>query len=550
MDWLRLTAKRPILRPPAAVWQALKRGNRIAIRGCEFVQRAAWCHHGMNIRPLGGIIRVPGPLITLHNMRTFAFVAALAFAILLMPDSFAQERRVALVLGNDAYPSAKLKNSSNDAKAIAASLKALDFDVILRTNVKQREMGRAIIEFGRKIRPGDIAFFYFAGHGIQARGKNFLIPIDADIESEAEVRAESVDVDAVLDQLVTARLSIIILDACRNNPFESRFRRAGGAGLAQVDAPTGSILAYSTAPGKTASDGADGNGLYTSALLKAVEVPGLKIEDVFKQVRIEVIKASAGQQIPWESSSLTNEFVFRPASAEVVENQKLKRARDEQEELLKEMQMLKAELLAMKQSLALASPPAAAIKSIPPAPVEQAKPPPATPVSLPLPAAQQSGPEEWSARIAAIEKLQKGLNLSKALALLLDVTSDNDLTLLVAHEAYIRQLSWPTSYALGVDANGDIIWGIASNWKAEQFSAETAIEFCARKPGDNCKLVLHNWRFDVKDFLSVAKSLGAKSVSSVRSDFLQHIAQPPVETISMSAGPMRPQMGITFRRDP
>ncbi|MEO8443208.1 MAG: hypothetical protein ABI547_12015, partial [Betaproteobacteria bacterium] len=274
-------------------------------------------------------------------------------------------------------------------------------------------------------------------------------------------------------------------------------------------------------------------------------------EDVFKQVRIEVIKASAGRQIPWESSSLTNEFVFRTASAEVVENEKLKRARDEQDELLKEMQKLKAELLAMKQSLALASPPAVAIKSISPKPADQPKPPPATPVSLPLPpAAQQSGPEQWSARIAAIENVQNGLTLSKALALLLDVTADKDLTLLVAHEAYVSQLSWPTSYALGVDANGYIMWGISSNWKAEQFSVDTAIEFCARKPDDNCKLVWHNWRFDVKVFLSVAKSLGARPVASVRSDFLQHIAQPPVESITMSAGPMRPQLGITFRRDP
>src|SRR5258706_12495079 len=146
---------------------------------------------------------------------------------------------------------------------------------------------------------------------MQLRGKNFLIPVDAEIETEGAVRGEAVDVDHVLDQLGSAQLSMVILDACRNNPFESRFRRIG-VGLAQIDAPAGTLLAYATAPGKVASDGAGANGTYTAALLKAMDTPGLKVEDVFKQVRNEVLKESTNQQIPWESSSLTTEFYFRP----------------------------------------------------------------------------------------------------------------------------------------------------------------------------------------------------------------------------------------------
>jgi carboxyl-terminal processing protease len=220
------------------------------------------------------------------------------------------EHRVALVIGNSTYPSAPLKNPVNDARAISAKFKALGFDVITRENVKQKDMTRAITQFGEKLAAsGTVGIFYYAGHGMQVRGKNYLIPVDAQISSEASVRSEAVDVDSLLEQLATSALGIVILDACRNNPFERRFRGSFG-GLAQMDAPKGTLIAYATAPGKVASDGDGRNGLYTQEFLKMLDEPGLKVEDVFKRVRRRVADATADQQVPWESSSLTGDFYF------------------------------------------------------------------------------------------------------------------------------------------------------------------------------------------------------------------------------------------------
>ena len=222
--------------------------------------------------------------------------------------------RVALVIGNAAYPGAgALKNPANDAKDIGAKLKRVGFDVIVRTDIKQKDMLRSLTEFGDKIRTGSEALFFYAGHGMQVRGRNYLIPVDADIKSESSVSSEAVDVDQLLDKLAPARLSMVILDACRNNPFERRFR-GGGQGLAQINAPTGTLIAYATAPGKVAADGEGRNGLYTSELLAAMDVQGMKIEDVFKRVRTNVVKRSNDAQTPWESSSLTGDFFFRAPS--------------------------------------------------------------------------------------------------------------------------------------------------------------------------------------------------------------------------------------------
>lgn len=224
------------------------------------------------------------------------------------------ERRVALVIGNSTYKDAPLKNPVNDARDMAAALRKLGFEVIEKTNLTQKEMNRAIVQFGEKLRIDTTALFFYAGHGMQVKGKNYLIPVDAQIQSEASVRAETVDVDGVLDQLTVSPLNIVILDACRNNPFERRFRSMGG-GLAQMDAPKGSLIAYATAPGKTAADGESRNGLYTQELLKHIQTPGLPLEAVFKRVRIGVMAASGETQMPWETSSLTGEFFFRSAAS-------------------------------------------------------------------------------------------------------------------------------------------------------------------------------------------------------------------------------------------
>ena len=259
------------------------------------------------------------------------------------------EKRIALVIGNSGYPSAALRNPVNDATAVAKKLRESGFEVMLRTDVSQRQMTRAISEFGDKLTLGAVGLFYYAGHGMQVRGKNFMIPVDAQITTESSVSSESVDVERVLDQLLQARLSMVILDACRNNPFERQFRSGAGRGLAQIDAPAGTLIAYATAPGKVASDGDGTHGTYTEALLQAIEKPGLRVEDVFKQVRIDVLKVTANQQIPWESSSLTGDFVFRPAKLVIPDQREQKKAEQDAAAVREQLALLSAEMAKLRE---------------------------------------------------------------------------------------------------------------------------------------------------------------------------------------------------------
>jgi tetratricopeptide (TPR) repeat protein len=225
-------------------------------------------------------------------------------------------KRLALVIGNGTYASAPaLRNPPNDARDMAATLQALGFEVSSGVNIGQREMKRLIREFGQKLKGGGSGLFYYAGHGVQAKGRNYLIPIDAEIQSEAEVEDSGVDVGLVLNYMDEAQngLNIVILDACRNNPFGRSFRSAA-EGLAQVDAPTGTLIAYATAPGRVASDGTGLNGLYTSELLKQMRVPSVSVTDMFMRVRAEVMKQTGNKQVPWESSSLVGAFYFNGAA--------------------------------------------------------------------------------------------------------------------------------------------------------------------------------------------------------------------------------------------
>ncbi|MBV9958481.1 MAG: caspase family protein, partial [Acidobacteria bacterium] len=223
----------------------------------------------------------------------------------------APEKRVALVIGNSRYESAPLRNPVNDATLVAAALREIGFDVISRTDANLRDMQLAVREFSRKIQNGAVGLFYYAGHGMQTGGRNFLIPIGAQIEAEGDVVLEALDLNNVLEQMGMAqnRLNIVILDACRNNPFTRSFRSAA-QGLAQVNAPAGTFIAYATAPGQTASDGKGQNGLYTQELLANMRTPGLPIEEVFKRVRVQVKQQSGGVQIPWDASSLEGSFYF------------------------------------------------------------------------------------------------------------------------------------------------------------------------------------------------------------------------------------------------
>jgi hypothetical protein len=221
--------------------------------------------------------------------------------------------RIALVIGNSAYSASPLRNPVNDARAMAQTLEGAGFDVILGEDLNQTEMKRAMREFGGKLSNDAVGLFYYAGHGMQVGGRNYLIPIGAVINNEEEVEYEAVDVGFALAQMESARsrLNIVVLDACRDNPFARSFRSTV-KGLASIDAPLGTLIAYATAPGSVASDGDGENGLYTGELIRHLREPGLKIEDVFKRVRVSVQERTGGRQVPWESSSLTGDFYFDP----------------------------------------------------------------------------------------------------------------------------------------------------------------------------------------------------------------------------------------------
>jgi len=220
--------------------------------------------------------------------------------------------RLALVIGNSGYKNAPLANPANDAKLMAATLETAGFKVTRIIDADQKSMKRALMKFSRDLRKsGAEGVFYYAGHAVQVNNKNYLIPIGADIQDESELDLEAIDVNAFLSTMARSSTAsnIVILDACRNNPFASTFVSPLD-GLAKVLAPRGTFIAYATAPGQVAYDGTTGNSPYTLALTKAMTRPGLTIEQVFKQTRREVLAFTKDQQIPWENSSITRDFYF------------------------------------------------------------------------------------------------------------------------------------------------------------------------------------------------------------------------------------------------
>src|SRR4051812_16589871 len=222
--------------------------------------------------------------------------------------------RRALVIGNSAYAFAPLKNPANDAGAIADELKKIGFEVTSGIDLKRAEMAAAITAYAAGLaRTKAVGLFYFAGHGTQFAWRNFLLPTDAVVRTMEDVQKSCVDVNALIEGIASAAnpMNMIVLDACRENPFGRDFR-VEQKGLSQLDAPPGTFLAYATSPGNVASDGEGANGLYTENLLREMKVPEAKIEDVFKRVRLSVRRTSNGLQIPWESTSLEEDFWFIP----------------------------------------------------------------------------------------------------------------------------------------------------------------------------------------------------------------------------------------------
>ena len=230
------------------------------------------------------------------------------------PSPQSGEQRVALVIGNSNYQSApKLANPGNDAQSMAQLLNSAGFEVTEAVDLTRNDMVKAVQDFSAKITargPKTVVMIYYAGHGVQLAGENYLLPVDAKISTPADLDGNSlrlVDLMGTLES-IPSRMRIVVLDACRNNPFPGV--NDAGRGLAIVDAPNASIVGYSTAPGMEAQDGDSNHSPYTQAFLRRAREPNLPIEQLFKRVRLDVNNATEGRQTPWESSSLTSEFYF------------------------------------------------------------------------------------------------------------------------------------------------------------------------------------------------------------------------------------------------
>ena len=229
-----------------------------------------------------------------------------------------QEEKHALIIGNNAYPGAYLQNAVNDALTISKSFEELGFEVDTVLNTELSVFDSKINAFIDRLEAGDVALFYYAGHGVQVKGQNFLIPVDFQVSDPIQLRYRAIPADMIRERMEQAatRLNILVLDACRDNPF--RGSRSVGTGLAQMNTGTGTFLAFATAPGRTAADNPSGeNGLFTYYLIQALEIPGLSLDEIFNQVRRKVYEDSAQQQLPWTASSVIGDFYFRPSSIQI-----------------------------------------------------------------------------------------------------------------------------------------------------------------------------------------------------------------------------------------
>src|SRR5271165_5308656 len=254
------------------------------------------------------------------RMRLLLWLCVTAASAMLILSAGAQQRgaRVALVIGNAAYPDAgtPLSPTTRDARGLADELRRSSFEVDIKENLDKEDMRRAIDSFIGKIHSDVVALFYFSGFGTQAGRETYLFPVNAQVWSEPDVRRDGFSIDALLTEMNRrgAEVKIIIIDAARQNPFERRFR-ASAAGLAAVDAPAGTLAMYSAVPGKLIRDGGGANSVFMTELIKQLRVPGLTGEEVFNGTRLAVSRATSNEQVPWVSSSLLDEFYFGASSA-------------------------------------------------------------------------------------------------------------------------------------------------------------------------------------------------------------------------------------------
>ncbi|HEX4942876.1 MAG TPA: caspase family protein, partial [Usitatibacteraceae bacterium] len=248
--------------------------------------------------------------MTSTSLRTLTAIAAVVLLAFFASVAKA-EGRVALLIGNNAYPSSPLRNAVNDSRDLGAALRELGFRTIVKENTSRAEMIAALQEFGKALEGAEAALFFYAGHAMQFKDRNYLIPIDAVMGSEDDVTFFSVEVSQVFDRMERARtrFNFLILDACRDNPFRDTFK-VSASGLAQMSGPSGTLIAYATAPGATAADGFGRNGVYTGHILQNIRIPEMPVEVLFRKVREGVERDTKRLQTPWELSSIKGDFVF------------------------------------------------------------------------------------------------------------------------------------------------------------------------------------------------------------------------------------------------
>jgi caspase domain-containing protein len=248
------------------------------------------------------------------------FVFGLAISLILCTPAFA-EKRIALVVGNSNYQNvARLNNPANDARLMAETLRTLGFAIVgngAQIDLDKTAFDNAVRTFGRQLQGAHVGLFYYAGHGLQVRGANYLVPVDANPVREADLDYELEDVGLVLRQMEGAgtRLNIVFLDACRNNPFGGRGIRSSETGLAQMRAPEGTLISFATQPGSVAQDGSDGHSPFTAALARTIRKPGLGIFETLNEVGLAVKDTTGGAQQPWFSTSpIKGAFYFAPVA--------------------------------------------------------------------------------------------------------------------------------------------------------------------------------------------------------------------------------------------
>jgi uncharacterized caspase-like protein len=255
--------------------------------------------------------------------------------------------RTALVIGNSNYKgAAPLQNPVNDAKDMAEALRDLEFEVICKVDAGREEMDAAVQDFFRNLNRAQAGFFYYAGHGMQINGVNYLLPVDIQVKSSADVKHRAIKTDWILSKMEDSgsKVNIVVLDACRDNPF--RGLRGAGNGLAPIQSVRGSFIAYATSPGSLARDGTGRNGMYTTHLLKNIRRPGLTVEEVFREVRKGVAESTNYEQVPWDSSSLMGAF-YIAGTGSGGNNAERRRFEEEQARLereRRELEQLRAEL--------------------------------------------------------------------------------------------------------------------------------------------------------------------------------------------------------------